>query len=134
MRKNRKVSKKMSRAASRSMHVGAVILMLFVMEIMNLLASSSCNQYMKTIGEKRKLLEKLEKDRERESANWERMKTPEKLEAALVYHGHKMRYPRQDQIIRLKSDGTAYPGLAVNRAKRMYGAEDTAQLRRRKGR
>lgn len=131
MKKNRKVSKKMSRAASRSMHVGAVILMLFVMAIMNLLASSSCTQYMKTIGEKRKQLERLEEDRERESANWERMKTPERLEAALVYHGHKMKYPHENQVIRLKRNGMPHPGIAVNRARRMYGTEDTARYRSR---
>ena len=105
MRKNRKVSKKMSRAASRSMHVGAVILMLFVMAVMNILASSSCTQYMKTIGEKRKQLESLEKDCERECANWARMKTPDNLEAALASHGLNMRFPREDHIIRMKANG-----------------------------
>lgn len=132
MRKNRKVSKKMSRAASRSMHVGAVILMLFVMAVMNILASSSCTQYMKTIGEKRKQLDSLEKDCERECANWARMKTPDNLKAALDSHGLNMRLPREDHIIRMKANGTPYESVALNRARRMYGTDQTAKLRRQR--
>ena len=52
MKKNRKRSKKMSVMASRSMHVGGVLVMFFVMVIVNLLASSSCTQLMKSIGER----------------------------------------------------------------------------------
>ena len=71
MRRNRKRSKKMSVMASRSMHIGAVLVMFFVMVILNLLASSSCTQIMKSIGEKERTLAKLEDERMRESARWD---------------------------------------------------------------
>ena len=87
MKKNRKRSKKMSVMASRSMHVGGVLMMFFVMVIVNLLASSSCNQLMKSIGEKERQLAKLENDRARESARWDAMKTSENLDRALLKFG-----------------------------------------------
>ena len=60
MRKNRKVSKKMSVIAVQSMHIGAVMFSLFIMVILNLLAASNCSHLMKSIGEKEKELNKLE--------------------------------------------------------------------------
>jgi len=129
MRKNRKRSKKMSVMASRSMHIGGVLVMFFVMVIVNLLASSSCNQLMKSIGEKERQLTKLEKDRERESARWDSMKTSENLDRALLKFGLSMKYPRADQIVRMDSRGRALPGqISVARAaKRNSSASKTAQ-------
>lgn len=122
MRKNRKIPKKMSVMASNTMHFGAVIVVLFVMVIINLLASSSCQQQLKTIGEKERMLAKLEEERVRESARWEEMKTPEKLESALLRHGLAMRYPRPEQVVRMKADGKPYPGqLSVAKAYQRQG-------------
>ena len=87
MRKNRKRSKKMSVMATRSMHVGAVMVMFFVMVILNLLASSSCTQILKSIGEKERLLTKLEDERMRESARWDAMKTADNIDRALLKFG-----------------------------------------------
>ena len=119
----------MSVMASRSMHIGGVLVMFFVMVIVNLLASSSCNQLMKSIGEKERQLTKLEKDRERESARWDSMKTSENLDRALLKFGLSMKYPRADQIVRMDSRGRALPGqISVARAaKRNSGASKTAQ-------
>ena len=122
MRRNRKRSKKMSVMAANMMHFGAVIVMLFVMVIINLLASSSCQQLMKSIGEKERVLDKLEEERVRASARWEEMKTPEKLESALLKHGLAMRYPKADQVVRIKANGRPYPGqLSVAKAQQRNG-------------
>lgn len=118
MKKNRRVNKKMSVNTEIATHLGAVIAFLFVMVIMNLLASSSCQQLMKRIGEEEKELARLEDSRNRESTRWEEMKTPEKVEAALLRHGLAMRPPRPEQNVHMKADGTPYAGqLSVARAK-----------------
>ena len=122
MRKNRKRTKKMSVVASNTMHFGAVIVMLFIMVFVNFLASSSCQQLLKSIGEKERQLAKLEEERVRESARWEEMKTPERLESALLRHGLAMRYPRPDQVVRMKANGKPYPGqLSVAKAGQRNG-------------
>ena len=100
----------MSAAAKTSAHFGAIILVLFVMVILNLLAKSSCQQIMKTIGEDERELAKLEDERMRAATRWDEMKTPEKIEMALLRHGLVMKPPRPDQNVNMKSDGTPYPG------------------------
>ncbi|MBQ7235339.1 MAG: hypothetical protein IJS36_08030 [Kiritimatiellae bacterium] len=134
MKRNRKRSKRMSVMASRSMHIGGVLVMFFVMVLVNLLASSSCSQLMKSIGEKERQLAKLENDRARESARWDSMKTSENLDRALLKFGLSMKYPRADQIVRMDSHGQPKPGqLSVARAaRRASGVSHTAQVKARK--
>lgn len=132
MRKNRKVSQKMSVIAEHTMHVGAVVLALFVMVIVNLLARSSCSQLHDAIGKKEEALKRLENERQRESARWEEMKTPERLEAALRKMGLAMRYPHADQVIYMTSDGRPKPAqIAVAKAQQRLAerAASTAQYR-----
>ena len=134
MRKNRKIPKKMSVVASNTMHFGAVIVILSVMVILNLLASSSCTQLMKTIGEKERELVKLEDSKMRESTRWEEMKPPERVEEALRAHGLAMATPRAWQVVRMRADGTPFPGqLSVLRS-RQRSVDQTAQYRRGKRR
>lgn len=131
MRRNRKRSKNMSVMATRSMHIGAVMVMFFVMVILNLLASSSCNQLMKSIGEKEKLLAKLEDDRTRESARWDAMKTSDNIDRALLKFGLSMKYAKPEQIVRMDSAGRPRPGqLSVARAKRASSAINTVRVGR----
>jgi len=133
MRKNRKRSTKMSVTASRSMHFGAVIVMLFVMVIVNLLAGSRCDQMMKAIGEKEKLLAKLEKDRERESGRWEQAKTDENLDRMLPHLGMSMKYPHSSQIVRMDCDGNPEPGqISVKYAKQRTAQKAVASNARPK--
>ena len=106
MRKNKKVSKKMSVIATNTMRFGAIIVFFFVMVIFNLLSSSSCTQLMNEKGQKERELAKLEESFRRESTRWEEMKTPDKIDAALFRHGLSMAMPRAEQQIRLKPDGT----------------------------
>ena len=134
MRKNRKVSKKMSVVAGRSVQMGAVGIMLVAMVILNILASSSCDHLNGEIGCKERMIEKLEADHRRESARWEAMMTPEKLEAALLRHGLAMSYPKDSQIVRMKSDGRPYPGqLSVARATQRSGETMSAGYRPQRG-
>lgn len=132
MKKNRKRSKKMSVSASRSMHFAAVIMMLFVMVIVNMLASSRCDQMLKAIGEKENLLAKLEKDRERESGRWDQLNTCDNLDRILPRLGMSMKYPRADQIVRMDGSGRVVPGqLSVARAER-HRTERMASVNRRR--
>jgi len=132
MRKNRKRSKKMSVSASRSMHFAAVIMMLFVMVIVNMLASSRCDQMLKAIGEKENLLARLEKDRERESGRWDQLNTCDNLDRILPRLGMSMKYPRAEQIVRMDGAGRVVPGqMSVARAERRR-TERTASVTRRR--
>ena len=110
MAKNRRIPKRKSVVVTNTMHVGAVLGMLFVMVIINLLASSSCQQLMKAIGEDERELARLEDARMREASRWEEMKTPEKLDKARVCNGMTMCPPRPEQTVHMKADGEPYPG------------------------
>ena len=130
MKRNRKRTRRMSVAARQTMHVFGVIVVLFAMVILNMLASSSCTQLQKTIGEKERLLKALENDRERESARWDGMKTLDRLETSLVRLGMDMKYPKAVQIVMMDSAGR--PRVAQNsvkEARRRQGAAVSAAYR-----
>lgn len=130
MKKNRKVSQKMSVVAEHTMHVGAVVLTLFVMVIVNLLARSSCSQLSDAIGKKEETLKRLENERKRESARWEEMKTPERLETALRKMGLSMRYPHADQVIYMSADGRPKPAqIAVAKAQQRLASRAASTAR-----
>ena len=117
MRKNRKVPKKMSVVAANSMRFGAIIVLFFVMVILYHLSTLNCTMLLKEKGTKEFELSKLEESRARESARWDEMKAPEKLEVALLHHGLSMKPPRPDQFVRMRADGTPYPNqLSLKRA------------------
>ena len=127
MRKNKKVSKKMSVIAANSMRFGTIILFFFVMVILHVLSSSSCAQLVNEKGQKERALAKLEESYRRESTRWEEMKTPEKVEAALFRHGLRMSTPRADQCIRLNARGVPYPNqLALTRLRQRAATAATA--------
>ena len=132
MRKNRRVPKKMSVMAANSMRFGAIIVIFFVMVILNLLSSSSCTMLLKEKGMKEKELAKLEQTRTQEATRWEELKTPEKIEVALLRHGLSMKMPRPDQWVRMRADGTPlYPNqVSVKRARQTeFGAPQPASYR-----
>ena len=132
MKKNRRVTKKMNVIAKGTMHIGAVLGVLFVMVIMNVLASSSCQQLLKTIGEDEKILARLDETLARESTRWEQMKTPDRVETALRGHGLMMRPARADQNVSMRGDGTPYPGQ-TSVAKMRRKAAPVAQVNRKTG-
>ena len=131
MRRNRRVPKKMSVVAANSMRFGAIVVFFFVMVILNLLSSSRCTMLLKAKGEKERELERCEKRRTQESSRWEEMKTPEKMEMALVRHGLAMRLPRPDQCVRMRADGTPYPNQRSVRLARQseFGSPQPAMYR-----
>ena len=110
MRRNRKVSKRMSRISVHTMHIGAVMLMLFVMVILNLLASSSCNQLVKIVDQKDKELKSCNEELERTSARWDAMRSSDNLDRALVKRGISMHIPNPNQIILMDASGHPQPG------------------------
>lgn len=129
MRRNRRVTKKMSVVATNTMRFGAIIVFFFVMVILNLLSSSSCTQLLKTQGELERELVRLEDARMRESTRWEEMKTPERVEVALLRHGLAMHPPRPEQTVQMKSDGMPYPGqISLARARQRTGSMAMAQV------
>ncbi len=122
MSKNRRTSKKMSVNATVATNVGSLLAALFVMVIVNFLASSSCQQLSKAIGDNRKELARLDRERSREMTNWEAMKTPEKVKEALLKHGLAMNPPRADQNVYMGPDGKPSRGqYSVNAARRRHG-------------
>lgn len=136
MRKNRKIPKRMSVVATNTMRFGAIIVFFFLMVILNLLSASSCTQLLKTQGELERELAKLEDSCMRESTRWEEMKTPERVEVALLRHGLLMRPPRPEQTVQMRANGTPYPGqLSLARARqRGVGAPQRSQYRRARSR
>ena len=131
MRKNRKIPKKMSVVAANSMRFGAIMVFFFVMVILNLLSSSSCTMLLKEKGAKERELAKLEETRTQEATRWEELKTPEKIEVALLRHGLAMKLPRADQCVRMRTNGTPYPNqLSLKRARQSpFGAPQPASYR-----
>ena len=128
MRKNRKMSKKMSVMAGRTVQIGAVMAMVFVVVIFNMLAQSSCKHLEKSIREKERQFARLDDEKEREEARWAKMETNESLDAALLRHGLSMNLPRAAQQVRLRSDGTPYPGqISVAKASARNRMSQTAQ-------
>ena len=129
MRRNRKIPKKMSVVATNTMRFGAIIVFFFVMVILNLLSSSSCTQLLKVKGELEREIAKLDDARMRESTRWEEMKTPEKVELALLKHGLAMKLPRADQTVRLRPNGQPLVGqLSVSKAKMRGGTSTVAKV------
>ncbi len=123
MKKNRFVNpKKMSVNAKLSMHGFAALAFVVIAIALNRFAASSCEQLSRTIGERQKEMARLENDRCREMANWEAMKTPDKVEAALLRHGLAMRAPSAEQNVHMKVDGQPYLGqYSVAAARRRNG-------------
>lgn len=128
MKKNIATPNKMSVVAKSSMQLAAVLMLAFLVAILNILGSVNCSQLMKSVGEKKNLLSRLEDEYSRESARWEEMKTPEKLEVALRRHGLSMKYAKPSQIVRMKSDGRVVPGqISVAKAAQRNKAAQTAK-------
>ena len=131
MRKNRRIPKRMSVLTKTTARFGAIIGILFVMVIINILATSSCQQLLKTIGQRERELARLEDSLNREATRWESMKTPEKIDSALLRHGLAMRPPRADQNVNMKADGTPYLGQHSVAQARKRSVGKTAQYRGR---
>ena len=135
MKKNRKMTKRMSVTARTSMRFGGVLVVFSVMVILNILSSASRNQLLKAKGALESQLADLEEARTRESTHWEEMKVPEKIEQALLRHGLRMNLPRPEQTVRMGRDGQPLPGqysLAKARQRGALNEKQSAKYRRAK--
>ncbi len=101
MRRNRKVSRRQSVVGMNAARLGVVLAAGLIVVIVNLLASSSCNQLMKSIGEKDRILQSKMAELERADARWEAMCSTDNLTRALGRRGLVMTYAKTDRIIRM---------------------------------
>lgn len=109
MRKNRKVSKRMSRLSVHTMHIGVVLITFFAVIVLNLVAGSSCSRLRTAIAENEKVLAQVKAERDRNILRWEEAKASKNLDLALVRRGMAMRRPELSQIVRMDGDGHVLP-------------------------
>lgn len=109
-RRNCRKSQTMNVMTGRTFHVAGIIVTLVVAVVLNLVADARCSQVRDSIGRKEKMLARLEQDRDREDAAWQQMTTASNLERALIRHGLNMRYPKDEQVIRMDASGSPRPG------------------------
>ena len=115
MRRNRRI-KKNSRFATSSMGIASLIISAFIMMMIFFAMNSRCSAITREIGQREKVLQRLESELTREKTRWDEMKVPERLKVALTRFGLEMDIPREDQIIRMGRNGAPMPGqLALAR-------------------
>lgn len=135
MRKNKKISKRMSRITVNMMHLGAIMLTFFVMVVLNLMASSSCSQLTKIIADKEKQLADSKVELSKNIVRWDSVKSSVNLERALVVRGMCMNYPKSNQIVRMDERGRVIPSqnsVAVLRRKKQEQERSTASFETRR--
>lgn len=110
MRKNKRKSKAMSVSAARTCQMAGVLVILLVAVIFNVIAKNQVTAVQKEIGEKQKVLAKLDEERIRVEAAWEGMKVNSSLERALRSHGLKMDTPGAFQTVRMDANGIPLKG------------------------
>ena len=135
MRKNKKISKRMSRLTVNMMHLGAIMLTFFVMVVLNLMASSSCSQLTKIIADKEKQLADSKVELSKNIVRWDSVKSSVNLERALVVRGMSMNYPKSNQIVRMDERGRVIPSqnsVAVLRRKKQEHERSTASFETRR--
>lgn len=135
MRKNKKISKRMSRITVNMMHLGAIMLTFFVMVVLNLMASSSCSQLTKIIADKDKQLADSKVELSKNIVRWDSVKSSVNLERALVVRGMSMNYPKSNQIVRMDERGRVIPSqnsVAVLRRKKQEQERSTASFEPRR--
>ena len=127
MKGNYKRSKRYSRMLSHTFRLGAVIAVVFVAVILNVLASSSCNQLVKNLEAKDARLRQCEVDLDRAAAKWDAMRSSENLDQAVCKRGLALYTTDPKQLIRINANGRALPGqLSVALARERYSNAATA--------
>ena len=129
MRKNRKRNKRMSVTAVRSLNVAGLIVVAFVMVVLNALAKSNAEAIQKEIGDKQRTLARLEEDRTREEARWNRLCSTKSLQSAMLNHGIRMDSPNVKQVVRMGANRLPVKGqLSVDSAQERARIARTAKL------
>lgn len=109
MRRNRKISKRRSVVGMHAMHAGVVMLTAVIVIIINLQASSSCNQLMKSIGQKDAALQVKAAELDRATARWEAMTSTDSIDRLLGRRGIVMTYPKTHRLIEMDERGSVVP-------------------------
>ena len=110
MRKNRRLTKRDSSLYAYTICAAGFLMALLVATMVYYFVDSKCTQLQQSIGREQNRLAQLEKERKRESARWEQMKTRTGLDDALRRHGLAMTLARPDQIVRIDEAGRVVPG------------------------
>ncbi len=125
MRRNRKITRHYSSLSGITALVAGLLMMLLVATMVYYFVDSKCNQLSQSIGREKNRLAQLEKERKRESARWEQMKTRTGLDEALRRHGLAMTFARPDQIVRIDASGKVVPGqISVAKIKQNRAAAE----------
>ena len=126
MRRNRKV-KKNAALKSGTMGIASLIVSALIMAMIYYVLDSRCTLIARDIGKVERRFAQLEAECVREAARWDELKTTERLTEKLNRFGLEMRYPRQDQIVRMTADGRPAVGqISVARAQARAKAADVA--------
>ncbi len=126
MRRNRKV-KKNAVLKSGTMGIASLIVSALIMAMIYYVLDSRCTLIARDIGKVERRFAQLEAECVREAARWDELKTPARLTEKLSRFGLEMRYPRQDQIVRMTADGRPAAGqISVARAQARAKAADVA--------
>lgn len=116
MRRNRKV-KKNAALKSGTMGIASLIVSALIMTMIYYVLDSRCTLIARDIGKVERRFTQLEAECVREAARWDELKVTERLTEKLNRFGLEMRYPRQDQIVRMTADGRPAVGqISVARA------------------
>lgn len=84
-----------------------------------------CSALSQEIGKAEKELKKLERDCQREVANWDELKTPDRLRTALTRHCLDMDKPNHEQVVHMNRQGRPDPGqMSVARIRARRGRMD----------
>lgn len=105
MKQNRKVSRRRSVIGMHVMHFGAIMLMFVVMVIVHLLASSSCGQLMKSIGEQERLIKARQNELDSANAMWRQATSTDNIARILHRRGLEMGDPQSDYVIHFDRTG-----------------------------
>jgi hypothetical protein len=125
MRRNRKLTRRYSSLYGYTACVAGFLMTLLVTMMVYYFVDSKCNQLSQSIGREKNRLAQLEKERKRESARWEQMKTRTGLDEALRRHGLAMTLARPDQIVRIDAAGKVVPGqISVAKIKQNRAAAE----------
>ena len=126
MKRNRKV-KKNAALKSGTMGIASLIVSALIMTMIYYVLDSRCTLIARDIGKVERRCTQLEAECVREAARWDELKVTERLTEKLNRFGLEMRYPRQDQIVRMTADGRPAVGqISVARAQARAKAADVA--------
>jgi len=109
MRRNRRLTKRYSSLYTYTACAAGFLMTLLVVTMIYYFVDSKCTQLSQSIGREKNRLAQLEKERKREQARWEQMKTPG-LDDALRRHGLAMTVARPEQVVRIDAAGRVVPG------------------------